>query len=321
MMAATGVVWLSAARFTVPGAGSPAPPARARAARLPISHDTKLLVVAPHPDDEVLGGGGLMQHVRAAQGAVHVVYLTDGDGFPEGVEAEDRVTTPTATDYRGYGRRRRHEAREALSALKLGSYTTTFLSFPDGGLCTLMSKYWSDRTSAFRSPYTRLNRPPRAEMLIPDAEYRGEDLTQELARIIGEMRPTMIAVPRREDQHADHCAAWFFVADALGDVERINPDLRVELLNYIIHWDDWPFEEAGPGLSPPPGLRGGISGWIALPLTSRELAAKRDALKKYETQMLVMSWFLDGFTRANEVFSRPATPRVALPVRRSPCCG
>jgi LmbE family N-acetylglucosaminyl deacetylase len=288
---------------------------------LPISADTRLMVVAPHPDDEVLGAGGLIQHVRAAHGSVRVVYLTDGDGYPEGVEAEDHVTTPTPADYIGYGRRRRREAHEALNALKLGTYTTTFLGFPDGGLCTLMAKYWSDHSAAYRSPYTRLNRPPRAEILLPDTEYRGEDLTQELAQIIGDARPTMIVVPRKEDQHPDHCAAWFFVADALGDVERVRPDLGVDLVNYIIHFDGWPFQDDGPGLSPPPGLLGGVSGWIRVPLTSKQLANKRAALQKYQTQMLVMSWFLNGFARTNEIFSRPAPPHVTLPMRHNPCCG
>jgi hypothetical protein len=36
--------------------------------------------------------------------------------------------------------------------------------------------------------------------------------------------------------------------------------------------------------------------------------------------MHVMDWFLDGFARSNEVFSRPASTRVVLPSRRSPCC-
>ena len=32
---------------------------------LTVTADTRLLVIAPHPDDEVLGAGGLMQRVHA----------------------------------------------------------------------------------------------------------------------------------------------------------------------------------------------------------------------------------------------------------------
>jgi LmbE family N-acetylglucosaminyl deacetylase len=289
---------------------------------LSVPAGTRLLIIAPHPDDEVLGAGGLMQRVHESGGTIRVVYLTDGDGYPEGVEAEDHVEAPTAADYRGYGRLRRREARAALSTLGLGTstYTYTFLNFPDGGLCRLMRTYWSERRAAYRSPYTRLDRPPRSEMLVPDTEYRGEDLTQELAQIIGEFHPTLILVPRKEDQHPDHCAAWFFLADALTDVRRIQPDFSTDVINYIVHFYAWPFEDDGPRLEPPPGLRGGASGWMRLPLTPAETRAKRLALGRFQTQMHVMSWFLDGFARSNEVFSRPAPFRVVLPSRRSLCC-
>ena len=71
---------------------------------------------------------------------------------------------------------------------------------------------------------------------------------------------------------------------------------------------------------PPPGLRGGASGWIELRLTAAEQKAKRDALQRYQTQERMMSWFLDSFARANEIFSRPAPPHVVLPARRNLCC-
>jgi len=280
------------------------------------------MVVAPHPDDEMLGAGGLMQRVLETGGTVRAVYLTDGDGYPEGVQAEDHVESPSAGDYRGYGRQRRREARAALAALGYGpsKYSYVFLRFPDGGLCKLTRTYWSERRAAYRSPYTRFDRPPKADMVVPDTEYRGEDLTQELAQIIGSFRPTLILVPRREDQHADHCAAWFFLADALTDVRRVHADYNVDVLNYIIHFYAWPFEDDELKLEPPPGLRGGASGWMRFPLTAAELRAKRAALRRYESQMHVLDWFLDGFARSNEIFSRPADTRVVLPSRHNLCC-
>lgn len=278
-------------------------------------------MVAPHPDDEVLGAGGLMQQVHAAGGAVHVVYLTDGDGYRDGVRLEDRWKPKlTFVDYRGYGRRRQHEARAALAQLGLGESSVTFLSFPDGGLCKLIRTYWSETRTAYRSPFTRLNRPPRAEWIVPDTEYRGEDLTQELATVIAEFQPTLILVPRKEDQHADHCAAWYFLADALGDVQRVNPEYAPDVVNYIIHYNDWPFQDDGPALTPPPYLSGGPSGWMRVPLTPEQVRAKRAALRQYRTQVHAMKWFLDGFVRSNEVFSRPAAAHVVLPLKRSPCC-
>src|SRR3981189_1443189 len=213
---------------------------------LTVTGDTRLLVVAPHPDDEVLGAGGLMQRVHETGGTVRVVYLTNGEGYPAGGAAEEHDgKTPTPDDFRGYGRRRRHEARTAVKALALGDYKSTFLCFPDGGLCKLMRSYWSERRGAYRSPYTRLDRPPLSERLVPETEFRGEDLTQELAQIIGDFRPTLIVVPRKEDQHSDPCAAWFFLGGALADVRRVHPDYSADVLNYIVHFYSWPFEKEG----------------------------------------------------------------------------
>lgn len=39
----------------------------------------KLLVIAPHPDDEVLGCGGLIKKVKDAGGKVYILYLTVGN--------------------------------------------------------------------------------------------------------------------------------------------------------------------------------------------------------------------------------------------------
>ncbi|HSW85808.1 MAG TPA: PIG-L family deacetylase [Candidatus Saccharimonadales bacterium] len=37
-----------------------------------------LLIIAPHPDDEVLGCGGLIKHVKEGGGSVHVLFMTVG---------------------------------------------------------------------------------------------------------------------------------------------------------------------------------------------------------------------------------------------------
>jgi LmbE family N-acetylglucosaminyl deacetylase len=292
---------------------------RPHAATVSVDPSTRLLVISPHPDDEMLAAGGLLQHLRAAMGALRVVYLTDGEGYKEGVQAQDHVVAPTVSNYRAYGHQREHEARAALRLLGFGAGSITFLGFPNGGLSRLMTKYWSELRRAYRSPYTRLDRPSKSEILVPDTEFRGEDLSEELAQIIDDFAPTMILVPRKEDQHADHCAAWFFLADALGGVRRAHPDFEVDLVNYIIHYYSWPFEDDAPRIPPPEGLSGGVSGWLNVPLSAAELKTKRAALALYKSQMDVMGWFLNGFARRNEWFSRPARPHVTLPVRRSPC--
>ena len=67
------------------------------------------------------------------------------------------------------------------------------------------------------------------------------------------------------------------------------------------------------------GFRMATRGWIRLPLTPADMRTKRAALAKYTTQQHAMKWFLDGFVRTNELFSRPAATRVVLPLKHDPC--
>jgi len=57
-----------------------------------ILHDTRLLIFSPHPDDESLRAAGLIQRVLKEGGKVKVVFMTNGDGFPEGWRG--RIASP-----------------------------------------------------------------------------------------------------------------------------------------------------------------------------------------------------------------------------------
>ena len=81
-----------------------------------------VLVVAPHPDDEVLGcGGSICVHVADGR-RVAVAYLTFGEnGSP--------VHPPEVM-----GPIREAEAREAMRVLGVSEADIHFLRFPDGRL-------------------------------------------------------------------------------------------------------------------------------------------------------------------------------------------
>src|SRR6478609_2017631 len=93
LLALTMTLAVQAGQSSVPPPATPAPapaaaptPAPTPELSIPIDRNTRLLVISPHPDDETLGAAGLIQRVRARGGAVRVVLMTSGDGFPEGVE-------------------------------------------------------------------------------------------------------------------------------------------------------------------------------------------------------------------------------------------
>src|SRR2546430_10087895 len=50
----------------------------AQPTELAVKRGERLLVLAPHPDDETLGAGGLIQRVLARGGTVRVVLVTAG---------------------------------------------------------------------------------------------------------------------------------------------------------------------------------------------------------------------------------------------------
>ncbi|MGH3854814.1 MAG: PIG-L deacetylase family protein [Pseudonocardiaceae bacterium] len=81
-----------------------------------------VLVIAPHPDDEVLGcGGSILLHTAAGR-VVHVLYLTSGErGSPcHTAEALRRV--------------REAEATAAARVLGIPVSRLHFARFPDGGI-------------------------------------------------------------------------------------------------------------------------------------------------------------------------------------------
>jgi len=269
-----------------------------------ISRNTRLMVFSPHPDDESLGAGGLIQRVIKAGGKVKVVFMTNGDGFPEGVEKEDRISRPTAKDYTMYGEERRIEALKADAALGIKEHDVIFLGFPDGGLTYLRLKYRLHPV-AYKSPFTRRTSPPLFEVIVPRTDYCGEDLRKEIERVMSEFRPNIVAVTPSYDQHPDHTSSYFFVKEALKHLAMTQSNLKPILLTFLIHYGQWPLDQgAGSGshLSPPNNFPDDGQPWISFCLTPEEMVAKRKAILQYHSQMLVMPRFLLSFSRSNELF-------------------
>jgi LmbE family N-acetylglucosaminyl deacetylase len=286
-----------------------------------LSRNSRLMVFSPHPDDETLGAGGLIQRVLSLGGRAKVVFMTSGDGYPEGVEVEDHISHPSAKDYRKYGEEREKEARNALATLGMKRRDVVFLGFPDGGLCYLLWKFRSD-PKAFTSPFTLQNHPPASEMIVPHTDYNGHDLRTEIENLLARFHPDLVAVTPPEDEHPDHCSTYYFVRKAMADLEAKESSFRSRLLTFLIHYRQWPFDQGmgmGLHLSPPENLPDKKAQWASLPLGSKETETKRKAILAYHTQMLVIGPFLLSFSRANEVFL-VEHQALAKEMESLPCC-
>lgn len=93
-----------------------------------------ILVVAPHPDDESIGCGGLMALARQRGADVEIAFVTDGEGSHQA----DLIEPETLREIR------RKEARQAASRLGVPEAKLHFLGVPDGEV----SKHQAKITSA-----------------------------------------------------------------------------------------------------------------------------------------------------------------------------
>lgn len=297
---------------------------------LVVGEGERLLVVAPHPDDETLGAGGLIQRVLAQHGTVHVVLLTAGDGNVGGVVMETGLRQPPAANYVAYGERRVDEARAALRTLAVPADNLDVLGFPDGSLMPLLSRHWR-RSHPARSPTTGASDPPYAFAVAPDIAYDGSDLRDELGRVLDDVRPTLIAAPDPLDRHPDHRAGGIFALLAIDEWigDRWRRPQRPRVITYLVHWPDWPPGwDAAPNSSDverPLALPGTLPARpldsVTLALSSQEVIAKGAALAAHASQQRAMGAFLAAFVRRSEpftVFDPTEISSVASEYERSP---
>ncbi|SFS12620.1 N-acetylglucosaminyl deacetylase, LmbE family [Dyella sp. OK004] len=167
---------------------------------LRLDAQTRLLVIAPHPDDESIATGELIQHVRAAGGAANILLLTDGDNNPWPQRWLERRLRIGAAERERWGLRRRGEVELALRQLGLPQEAMHALGLPDMGVTrTLRSdlpgmlRHWTARLDAFR--------------------------------------PNLIVFPALADRHPDHSAAHVLTRLAVAQWEGGSS----RLLSYLVH--------------------------------------------------------------------------------------
>lgn len=83
------------------------------------------LIIAPHPDDEVIGCGGLIARLVGEGKTPHIIIMTGGEGSHENccsTSADEIIKA------------RRNLTRKALSILGVSEQYIHELNFPDGGI-------------------------------------------------------------------------------------------------------------------------------------------------------------------------------------------
>lgn len=110
-----------------------------------------VVAVAPHPDDEVLGVGGLLTLLAKRGARLHIIAVTDGDASHPG--------SPTLSPAE-LAHRRTAETQDALQALGIQDATVERLRLPDGKVREVEAHHGSVTGAVLRALARNAHRGP-----------------------------------------------------------------------------------------------------------------------------------------------------------------
>jgi LmbE family N-acetylglucosaminyl deacetylase len=141
-----------------------------------VLRESKVLIIAPHPDDETFACGGLIAQKKHLGVTVQVLFLSRGEGAHRNC---------CATSEQTIGDTRRHLAEEACSHLGLRPVDLLWCDFPDGAI------------------------PGNTDQIFTEAALR-------LSKIFTACMPTEIYTPHPHDCWPDHGRATELVLAAIA---------------------------------------------------------------------------------------------------------
>jgi LmbE family N-acetylglucosaminyl deacetylase len=170
--------------------------------------DSRLLLVAAHPDDESLACAVALQRAVHAGAAVRVIYVTDGDNNPWPQRVIEWKWRLKAADRSRWGRIRRAEALAALRLLGVEPAAARFIGLPDQKL---------------------------TELLIRDCRF----VLKRLASMISQWGPTHLIFPSHFDRHPDHSAVAVMIQLILP--ELVLNGITTSAWTYAVHGNSCSF--------------------------------------------------------------------------------
>ena len=158
----------------------------------------RVLLICPHPDDETLGAGILLQEAVFRGAEIKVIYLTYGDRNPIAQFLNERQWPLTRSDRTRFGACRGEEAIRALRTLGVPGSSAEFWNLPDQGL--------------------------------RDSCRTGSAVDLRMLELVRTFQPTIVVAPTARDLHVDHVAAAHLTRRAIEAC-----GLRITHLTYRVH--------------------------------------------------------------------------------------
>jgi LmbE family N-acetylglucosaminyl deacetylase len=300
---------------------NPARTSGAKIQRYPTLHTAgkqdRILIVAPHIDDESIGAGGYAIDALANGADVYVVFLTAGDCNRFSARLMYKTLEPTASHYLGVGKARITEAGHAMHLLGIPRDHYFVLGYPDRGLRTMVD----NPGAIIRSKATNENSVPYADAVTPRADYSYASLLSDLKKVIALVQPTTVIAPVPFDKHSDHGAAAEITDAALEQL-----DLHPSRLGYLVHTARSRIHTAfmkTPRRAILPPARMKAFSWATYGLSTAVQETKAEILMTYKSQRPYVFLLRNAFVRQNELFylypakqdeAIPSEPRI--PIKR-----
>lgn len=273
-------------------------PARVRNTAYPLLHAAgrhdRVLIVAPHIDDEAIGAGGYALDSIANGAEVYVVFLTAGDCSRLSARMMHKTLEPTASNFLSVGNTRIAEAAQAMRLLGVTPDRFFVLGYPDRGLRLMVDH----PNAVVRSEGTRKRAVPYETALTPGAPYSFGSLMSDMRQVMELTRPTIVIAPVAFDNHADHAAAAEIVDDTIEELQ-IHP----QRLGYLVHSGRMATKLVPTPRRPlMPPLRMRSFTWATYPLSPHVQEVKTSVLMTYKSQRPYNLLLRNAFVRQNELF-------------------
>ena len=203
----------------------------------------KILVVSPHPDDDIIMASGIVSRAVARGEEVRVVYMTNGDYYG---------SVYNGVSYNGIqtGLVRESEGVAGQSILGVLENKLMFLGYPDGYLQTIFE---NNPTVVYTTPNNNQSTTYGNRGLgLTDyhnyrfgahASYTRANILADLQDIISSYQPDHILVTSEFDTTTDHATTYSFVRLATTAVCNNTPGYNPVIHKTIIWWEAqywWP---------------------------------------------------------------------------------
>jgi LmbE family N-acetylglucosaminyl deacetylase len=254
----------------------------------------RILIVAPHIDDETIGAAGYALDAVANGAEVYVVFMTAGDCNRFSARILHKTLEPSAANYLSVGRTRIAEAHQAMKMLGIPDDHSFVLGYPDRGLKAILD----DRKATISSRGTKEHAVPYADAVSPGNAYRFDSVMTDMEHVLAIAQPTTVIAPVAFDEHPDHAAAAMFTELALEDMH-----LDPHRLGYLVHAGHIATQLVRmPERALKPPMRMRSFSWATYPLTPEVQKQKDELLQTYKSQRPYISLLRNAFVRSNELF-------------------